>query len=230
MNEIPPQVLLAPVIAIAVVVYMLVMRGRAAKQHDTQWSQYRASELATRLGLQLVKGDPGFNFFIRQANADVARGPADGKPILVEVLLEEGDCSLRYLYRVEQETDLAQVRWRTWFDCRMTVRTQQPFPPFEVTSRNAPMGPIVRTQRLPELKPGDATYLITTNEAGVGDVLREHLPAFSVFVNSGVHLVGDGQSVSFVMKHDKAPLLANALYYAEDMQRLLTGLARSLGG
>jgi len=62
----------------------------------------------------------------------------------------------------------------------------------------------------------------------VANRLAAELAGFSTFVNSGVHLVGDGESVSFEMKQDKAPLLANALYYAEDMQRLLIKLARAL--
>lgn len=238
MNQLPPIVFLAPVIGLVVVVAMTVLRKRALQGHDAQWSQYRASELATRLRLTLVKGDPTFNFFIRQAHADVSRGPSDGKPIHIEVLLEGApdghDVTLRYLYRVEQETGLAKVTWRTWFDCRMEVRAKQAFPRFEVRSRNAPMGPINRTLPLAAVATGDRAldekYEVLTGEQGIADVLRAELPAFSRFDNAGVHLVGDGQTVAFVMQNDKAPLLANALYYAEDMQRLLTKLAVTLGG
>ena len=39
-----------------------------------------------------------------------------------------------------------------------------------------------------------------------------------------------GDCFSFLMKHDKAPLLANALYYAEAMAANLTQIARTVGG
>lgn len=238
MNEIPPIVFIAPILTIAVAVYMVINKGRAAKNLDAQWTQYRAGELATRLGLQLVKGDPAFNLFIRQANVDVSRGPSDGKPVHVEVLLEGehdgSETSLRYLYRVEQDTEFTRVVWRIWHDCRMTVRTKQAFPEFEVVSRKAPMGPIAKTKTLVARPTGNAvvdkTYVVMTNEKGMADALGQHLEAFSRFEDSGVHLVGDGEEVSFVMKQDKAPLLANALYYAEDMQRLLVKLAQGIGG
>jgi hypothetical protein len=231
-NQIPAIVYVAPVITIAVAIYMVLNRGRAAKNMDAQWSQYRASELATRLGLQLVKGDPGFNFFIKQANADVARGPSDGKPIHIDVALEGEDTSLTYLYRVEQDTGFTRVTWKIWSDCRMTVRAPKTFTPFEVISKSAPLGPIARTQAFAAQQTGnptiDATYAVYTTDAALAQRLAGELTGFSTFVNSGVHLVGDGESVSFEMKQDKAPLLANALYYAEDMQRLLIKLARAL--
>lgn len=232
MNELPPIVYIAPILTVVVAIYMVAMRGRAAKNMDAQWSQYRASELATRLGLQLVKGDPGFNFFIRQANADVSRGPSDGKPVHIEVLLESETTSLQYRYRVEQETGFTRVTWKIWFDCRMTVRAPKAFSPFEVTSRTAPLGPIAKTQVLPAqqtgIPPVDSTYAVHTKDAELARRLGGELAGFSTFANSGVHLVGDGQTVAFVMKQDKAPLLANALYYAEDMQRLLLKLAEAL--
>ncbi len=233
MNQLPAIVYIAPVLTVAFAIYMVLNRGRAAKNLDAQWSQYRASELATRLGLQLVKGDPGFNFFIKQANADVSRGPSDGQPIHIDVVLEgERDglpTSLTYLYRVEQETGFTQRTWKIWSNCRMTVRAPKAFSPFEVISKSAPLGPIARTQVLPTQKTSvDDTYQVSTKDVDVANRLAAELAGFSTFVNSGVHLVGDGESVSFEMKQDKAPLLANALYYAEDMQRLLIKLARAL--
>lgn len=238
MNDFPIQVILMPLLAFAVVGIMLVNRKRALKSQDTQFKQFRAGELAQRLGLSLVKGDPAFNLFIRQASVDVDRGPSDKKPVHVEVLLEgERDglpMSLRYLYRVEQQTGVGKVTWKIWHDCRLTVTAAGPFPEFELVSRKAPMGPIARKLNAPAQPIGeralDATYEVVSAEPGVAEALRDVLPAFSTFVNSGVHLIGDETNVSFVMKQDKAPLLANALYYAEDMATAVTSVARALGG
>jgi len=56
------------------------------------------------------------------------------------------------------------------------------------------------------------------------------LPEFVALSSAGVHLVGDGQRVSFVMSQTAAPLVASALYHAEVMSHALSSLARRLGG
>jgi hypothetical protein len=237
-DQIPIQVFLVPVIGIVAVAYMFWARKRAGQTHDQQFSSYRAGALAQRLGLQLTVGDPNFNLFIRYANVDVRRGPSDGKPVHVEVRMQGAPhgvpLELVYLYRVERESDFATVTWRTWFDCHMSAQAGRVFPPFELISRSAPLGPIAQTQALAPQPTGnpsaDAAYLVTTSEPGVAQLLGQLANGFATFANSGVHLVGDGQKVSFVMKQDKAPLLANALYYAEIMGTQLSDLARRLGG
>lgn len=238
MSGVPVQALLAPLLGVGALVFFLVNRRSAARNMDPQYAGYRAGALAQRLGLTLVEGDPEFNLFIRQANVDVRRGPADGRPIHVQVRMEGAPqrvpLQLVYLYRVEQESGFTQVTWRIWFDCRMVAQARRPFSPFEVISRSAPLGPIAATQALPPAPTGnpavDATYSVTTADPAVARALGEALGGFATFQNSGVHLVGDGRGVSFVMKQDKAPLLANALYYAEAMAQQLAALAQRLGG
>jgi hypothetical protein len=237
-DQIPIQVFLVPVIGLAAVAYTLWSRKRTGQAHDQQFAGYRAGQLAERLGLQLVAGDPNFNLFINYANVDVQRGPSDGKPVHVEVRMQGAPqgvpIELVYLYRVERSSDFTTVTWRTWFDCHMSARAARPFPPFELLSRNAPLGPIAQTMPLAPQSTGnpsaDATYLVTTAEPGVAQLLGQVADGLAPFANSGVHLVGDGQNVSFVMKKDKAPLLANALYSAELMSSQLSQLARRLGG
>jgi hypothetical protein len=237
-DQVPIQVFLIPIVGLAAAAYMFWARKRAGQAHDQQFSNYRAGELAQRLGLQLVAGDPNFNLFISYANVDVRRGPSDGKPVHIEIRMQGAPhgvpLELVYLYRVERESDFSTVTWRTWFDCHMSARAARPFPPFELISRNAPLGPIAQTQPLGPQSTGnanaDATYLVTTSEPGVAQVLGQAADGFLPFANSGVHLVGDGQQISFVMKKDKAPLLANALYSAEIMSSQLSDLARRLGG
>ena len=238
MDDFPIQVVLFPIISIALVVGFLVYRKKAIAGYDQQYANYRSDALAQRLRMQLVAGDPSFNWFIRQANVDVQRGPADGRPIHIEVRMQGSPhgvpLELVYLYRVEQETSLTHVTWRTWFDCRMIGHAKQAFPAFEVRTRNAPVGPIVATMAIPEVATGnpavDSIYHVATQEPGMAQLLGQLLPAWGQFANSGIHLIGDGQTVSFKMKQDKAPLLANALYYAEAMAEGLSELTRRVGG
>jgi len=233
-----PIQIVFPVVALAAVGFYF-LKGRAAvANQDEQYANYRAGALAQRLGLQLLQGDPTFNVFIRQANVDIQRGPKDNQPIHIEVRAEGAPQGVPlefvYLYRVEQDTGFSQVTWRTWFDCRLTARARQAFPAFEVISKNAPMGAIAQTLALPAMPTGnpavDATYLVTTQEPGMAQVLGELLPPFATFQNAGVHLVGNGNTISFVMYQDKSPLLANVLYYAEQLAAQMSQVARRIGG
>ena len=237
MSDFPIQMLL-PLLAFAAVGFYAVRGRLAAAGYDRQYANYRAGELARRMGLNLVAGDPSFNVFIRQANVDVRRGPTDKRPIHIEVRAEGAPqgvpLEFMYLYRVEQDTGFTQVTWRKWFDCRLSARARQPFPPFEVISKNAPVGAIAQRLALPPMPSGnpavDASYLVTTQESAMARVLGELLPSFATYQNSGVHLVGDGDTISFVMQQDKSPLLANVLYHAEQLGPHMSQVARRLGG
>ena len=76
----------------------------------------------------------------------------------------------------------------------------------------------------------DALYIVLTPEPRLAQVLGIQLGAFAGFANSGIHLVGEGQSVSFLMQQTKAPMLALALHQPEAMATALTALARAIGG
>ena len=236
MSDFPIQLVAFPILAFGALGYVAYQRFRGAGKLEQQYTQFRVGALAQRLGLQVVAGDPSFNLFIRQANVDVARGPADGRPIQLEVRLEGSPngvpLALEYLYRVEQVTGLGRVTWRIWFDCRMAVTPPRSFPPFEVISRSAPLGPIARTLALPVQSTGqpaiDASYEVATDDPALASYLGQHLAPFAQFGNAGVHLVGDGRRIAFVMKQDKAPLLANALYFAEAMASALDALCRAI--
>ncbi|HVY25986.1 MAG TPA: hypothetical protein VHB79_05515 [Polyangiaceae bacterium] len=234
----PYYVLVFPALALG---YTLFMRSRQKQQtanYDQQYSNYRAGELATRLGLQVIKGDPSFNFMVTHANADIARGATDSKAIHIDIELSGEPfgvpLSLTYLNRQERETGFSSTTYKTWFDCRMAATAKQPFPPFEVTSRKTPMGSIVKTQTLPEMATGnpavDAEFSVSTQEPALAQLLGQLLPEFVTLGSAGVHLVGDGQRISFIMNQTTAPIVASALYHAEVMSHGLSNLAKRLGG
>ncbi|MFI2433042.1 hypothetical protein [Streptomyces sp. NPDC018693] len=65
----------------------------------------------------------------------------------------------------------------------MTAFARQPFPTFEVATRQMPHGAVERTQPLPPVNTGrpdiDATYVVATQEPATAQVLGEVLPAFA---------------------------------------------------
>lgn len=245
MNGMPIQTIVMLVAVLGFVAYyMLVMRKRQVANYDSQNSSFRAGELARRLGLRLVSGDENFNLFITQTDKQIMSGPTDKNPIDVDVRMEGSQdgvgLELVYYYRVTQKTDTSYLANRitvereTTFDCRMTARTKQPFPPFEVVSRSTPIGAIQQSLAMAPMATGnpavDATYLVATQEPQMAQLLGQLLPAYAQLAQAGVHLVGDGQSISFVMKRDKSPLVASALYYAETMAVNLVEAAKRIGG
>jgi hypothetical protein len=234
----PFYVLIFPVVALG---YMFFMRSRQKQktvEFDQQYSNYRAGELAQRLGLQLIKGDPAFNFLVTHANEAVARGATDSQAVHIDIELSGAPfgapLSLIYLNRQERDTGFSTTTYKTWFDCRMVATAKQPFPPFEVISRRTPVGAIVKQQTLPEVPTGnpavDAEFQVTTKEPGVAQLLGQVLPEFVGMGSAGVHLVADGQRISFVMNQTTAPIVASALYHAEVMSHTLSSLAQRLGG
>jgi len=234
----PFYVLIFPAVALG---YMFFMRSRHKQktaEYDQQYSNYRVGELAQRLGLQLIKGDPNFNFMVTHANAAIARGATDSQAVHIDIELSGtpfgAPLSLIYLNRQERDTGFSSTTYKTWFDCRMIATAKQPFPPFEVTSRRTAVGAIVKQQAFPEVPTGnpavDAEFQVTTREPGVAQLLGQVLPDFVALGSAGVHLVGDGQRVSFVMGQTTAPIVASALYHAEVMSHALSNLARRLGG
>jgi hypothetical protein len=240
MDGYPIQIILLPIVALIVTGYFLVMRQKRIATYDQQHSNYRAGELAQRLGLQLLSGDPSFNLFIIQTDQQVLNGPTDKKPVDVNIKMAGSPqgvpLELIYVYNVTQQTGFDVIRRETLFDCRMIAHTRQPFPSFEVLSRTTALGPIQQVLPLPAVSTGnptvDAAYLVATGEPGIAQLLGTLLPGFSALDQhkNGIHLVGEGTSISFVMKRDKAPLVANALYFAETMAQNMSQLAKAVGG
>ncbi len=240
MDAFPIQILLVPLIGLAAVIYFFVTRNKRVANYDQQYSNYRASALAQRLGLAQVSGNPDFNLFISQADAGVMNGPTDKKAVDVDVRLQgcpNGiNLELIYVYNVTQNTGFSTVTRNYYFDCRMIAHCRTPFPPFEVVTRPgaSAAGAIAQTLPYPPMPTGnpavDASYLVVTQEPGMAQVLGTLLSSFGQFLQVGMHLVGDGKTISYVMKKDKPPLVASTLYYAEQMASNLTQMAKTIGG
>lgn len=238
MANYPFLYLIFPVVALGYALFMRSKQKKMTQGYDEQYANFRAGALAQRLGLQLLKGDPTYNFMVTHANQSVARGATDSKAINIDIEMSGTPfgvpLTFRYLYRVERESGFNSTTYKTWFNCRMIASAKQAFPPFEVTSRNTALGRIVREQTLPDAPTHnaavDAEFQVTTPEPALAQLLGPILPEFSAFGSAGVHLLGDGRQVSFVMNQSTAPIVPSAIYYAEVMAHALSNLAQRLGG
>jgi hypothetical protein len=147
--------------------YSFWMRNQGLHASSSMPS-YRAADLATKLRLQLVAGDPTFDY----ANPFSAKGRVPLGLIIgsqttrVESALEGSPdgypTRLSYLYQkdtaVESGLLSKSVRTKTLFQYRFMVRARRAFPAFEVISRAPTMagGAIQREMGLPACSTGNA--------------------------------------------------------------------------
>jgi len=218
-------------------VAMMVWQHRRVGLAETKYQGFRAGQMASRLGLSLVEGDPMFNLMVQQANPSVNRRLTDRSPLDVRIRMAGAPfgtpLQFAYVHRVEQDTGWTEVTRSSWFDCNLSAPVNRQFPPFEVMSRRPPLGPITSIAGLPPMSTGahqvDQAFQVTTRDPAMARYLGELLGAFLSFENAGVHLVGDGSSIAFYMQRDRAPLLANTLFHAEHLSHVISHTAARLG-
>jgi hypothetical protein len=195
-----------------------VIRGFLRTRRSSRtYAEFQAGQIAWQLGLDLVEGDPATNLAYRVANPEMRRSHSVARPLEVRVLL--------------RGTPAGQ---QVTFGCGMTVRAARPFPPFEVTSRQLPHGVVEPLRALPAATTGrpeiDAAYSVTTTAPAMAALLGELLHGFAPLAGSGVHLIGDGRGVTFVMQNRGFPFVGTSLRHAVLIRDQLTATARGVGG
>jgi hypothetical protein len=232
-------------VAVGSTAWVLLNRRKRIASFDAQWHGLRAGELATQLGLRVERGAADFNFGVPLAARDFEDALISDH-VQVDVLLagQRAGLPLSLHYGLREESAGVRrsitgrkvgVGLRTrWFDCRLAVRAAQAFPPFEVLSRQSPLGTIDRLLGLPEATTGvadvDSRFAVFTGEPRMAQYLGELLPRFSDFETCGVHLIGDGVSIAFAMQDRRDPLVASVLMRATDLADKLVVVARAVGG
>ncbi len=226
--------LIIPVVGVLIGGFVLVRGTLLTRGSSRKYAEYQAGHLAWLLGLDLVEGEPSTNLGVRIANPEMRRGHSASAPLDVRARLSGSPqgvpVELRYEYREQTTRDITTVTRQEQFLCRMTVQAGRSFPPFEVTSRKVPQGSIDRLKDLPTQSTGrpgtDAAYLVATTAPDMAALLGEALEGFAPFAATGVHLVGDGQRISFVMRQKGFPFVRTSLNHALLMRDQLTLLAR----
>jgi hypothetical protein len=143
-NGVPLTVYLVPAIGLGMGAFWLLLGRRLMTGADQRHRDFRVADLAQRLGLQIVEGDPTLNMMQAHTkhNMRMAKDKAPG--ILrsakeTKVVLEGAPYGrpTRFLFHRYTEVAqriVAQVVSGS-FDCRLSLWVPADLPPFEIVSR-----------------------------------------------------------------------------------------------
>lgn len=226
--------------------FMIWMRRRLNTQH----AHMRAGELAPRLGMRLVEGDPDFNLATMSVQPSVQNlGSAKGfmrQMVAGQVGGQLGEFQLRMTgqpYGANAELLLyckqtfkpgyATNTTTTWSDLRLTVHARCNVAPFDLRLRDEMTG--LETRRrdddpvMPPQQFGDPAldrrYAITSHDPAVPRYLGAHLATLHQAVY--VHVVAAGNQVSFVMTPTSVNACAGLL---EQILHALVSIAATFEG
>jgi hypothetical protein len=151
MSGVPVYVFFIPVIGLGMGLFWLVAGKRMMAGTDRKYGEYRAGDLAQRMGLQIVEGDPSLNLLQAQTKHNMARArrPAGGP---VGRLLGDADKETRV--RLEgapygrptqlvfdsytKHQDRLVVGITSWsFEYRLSIQVPVELPPFEIVLRKS---------------------------------------------------------------------------------------------
>jgi hypothetical protein len=199
--------------------FMIFMKRRM----NTQYAHMRAGEVAQRLGMRIVEGDPEHNLVTRSVlpsvqNIGTARGFLN-QMAAAQVGGTLGEFKLRMIgepYGAQAELVLyvredlspgfTHNTTTTWSDCRITIHARTGVVPFDLRLRQEMTGLESRRDcdepRMPQQSFGDVAldqrFLIETHDPALPRRIAGALGPIAQGIPY-VHVVGAGNHVSFVM-------------------------------
>jgi len=145
MNDgVPATVYLVPVVGLAMVVFWVIFGRRLMTGADKRYRAYRVADLAQRLGLRIVEGDPALNMMQAHTkhNMRMARDKAGGfmrSSKETKVVLEGAPYGRPTRFLFHRYTEVAErvvVEVVSGsFDCRLSLHLPADLPPFEIVGR-----------------------------------------------------------------------------------------------
>jgi hypothetical protein len=211
------------VIAVVTIVgtfgFMIFMKKRI----NNQMSHLRAGEVAQRLGMQLLEGNPEHNLATMSVQPSVNNiGSAKGflkQMVVAKVGGSLGEFRLRMagqpyglnteliLYcKQELETGVIEDVETTWYDLRLTVHARCAVVPFDLRLRKETAGLETRRDcdapRMPAQRFGyaalDDRFVLETPDPGLPHRIANVIGTLSAHLMY-VHLTGSANQLSFVM-------------------------------
>lgn len=188
------------------------MRRRGAgnmAEMEAKDAHARAGEVARRMGLTLVAGNPTFNFFHTGRWKDVGEamkggmlGGPDRPDIEIRMQGTPGGRRVELIYvdRLRVEKNVLSREVHRWLDMRLVVAVDAPFPDFEVHIRNP--NPSMRPEPQLTLAPQsfgdsmlDATLVLKTNDVRIAAAIADGMRLFDP--NYYVHVIGKDGVLTF---------------------------------
>jgi hypothetical protein len=211
------SIILIAVVCGATFGFMFFMR----RNMNQKYAHMKAGQLAQRLGMQLVEGNPEFNLVTQSVQPSV-QNQSSAKGFLGQIAATSvggtlGEFKLRMagqpygvnaelsLYcRQDYEPGFTENVTTTWSDLRLTVHTRAPVAPFDLRLRNEHTGLETRRDDEPRMPPqpfGDAVLdgklVLETPDPRIPRAIAGVLAPLAH--NVYVHVVGSGTQISFVM-------------------------------
>jgi len=250
-NEgVPAAVFLVPVIGLGMAAFWLFFGRRMMTGTDRRYREYRVADLAQRLGLRIVEGDPALNMMQAhtQHNMGAAKDKAGGfmrSSKQTRVVLEGAPYGRPTRFLFHRYTEVAErvvVRVVSGaFDCRLSLQVPADLPPFEIVSRSGLgrryMG--IKAEAEWGLQPQsfgdadlDARLALSSPDPRLGLYLAPAVGALAS--HRYVHIHGHGGLIeSLASKEDTASNDAGYfqwIFEVEDHQRVLEQMADVLAG
>lgn len=184
---------------IPLVLYMLIRGFRSQRKWLKDNSQFQVGEIAKRLKLQIIKGDPSFNLVMTGR-----QNP--GAPTEVSVLLQgkpyEHAFELSYYDKRWTEHGILEKKLYQNFESYFSVETSVEVLQFELMLQNPnQIGAPSQVTSLPKQTFGnsdlDEAFVLYTNNQELAQKLVPIL--HSLLSSSYLHIVGQGHKIRFVM-------------------------------
>ena len=193
-------ILLPLVFAVVAIAYTVAMRKRVG-QTEAQHSGARAGEIAQRLGIDVVEGDPNTNFMYARALTMKGSGVMPEVKIRLEGAPGGRHTAVYYYERADVKSGVLKTTHTTYIDARVVVAVHQAFPEFEIVLRDYGY---FADQMRPELRADpcttgdaqlDAQFQVKSTDARVGPVVADGLRNFLGW--GFVHVIGKEGALTF---------------------------------
>ncbi len=244
MGSVPVVVYLVPVIGIAAAFLVPRFGQHMMKVTDRNYSEFRVGELAQRMGLQLVEGDPAFNMMQAQVSHNVSKAEAQGRGLRKWLELDTAQetrvrmegapygrpTQFLYLARTKYADRVAVKFVTKELDCRLSIRVPVHLPPFEIVLRRPVMGQKAKPEMgLPLQSFGDteldARLVLSCADPRLGPALAPvaaHLAAHQF-----LHIRGNGDIICSVATEagvtSAITQIVETQHALEHMANVLTG-------
>jgi hypothetical protein len=232
-----------PVIVAAILAFPFVMM----RLMDRLYAQYRAGNMAQRMGLKVAEGDPKLNLLNALPLHNFKLGTATGGSWLSRALMDSTKetkvhlvgaphgrpTEFVYCRRHDTKDRLLVVTTESWFECRLSVQVPAGFPEFEIVRQRPHMG-VYGPKPEPELplppqpfgdREVDRHLKLTTSDPRLGPALAPVVAPLARL--EFVHVQGRNGAVHWLATEDGSPYAIRRL---PEAQRVLERIADVLAG